>query len=184
MDIRCPKCAIEYELDDARVPADGATVKCASCEYVFLARRVPVAEEVGVTQAVVVPSREWKVRRPNGDSLTCESLAVLQGWIQNGTVTREDEVSLAGESWKPLGMVPELTRFFADDVHEEAPTEAISLQPLHGGLREARLERVVRSGRGKWIALILGGIALGAGAGWYIVFSKPHVEPAPSGVQP
>jgi predicted Zn finger-like uncharacterized protein len=39
MDVRCPNCKTEYELDEGRLRPGGVTVKCASCEHVFRVRR-------------------------------------------------------------------------------------------------------------------------------------------------
>lgn len=35
MDVRCEKCETVYELEDARVPARGARVKCTTCGHIF-----------------------------------------------------------------------------------------------------------------------------------------------------
>ena len=39
MDVGCPKCQTEYELDDARVTEDGVTVKCTTCGHVFRVKK-------------------------------------------------------------------------------------------------------------------------------------------------
>ncbi len=39
MDVRCPNCQTEYELDESRLKPAGVTVKCASCEHVFRVRK-------------------------------------------------------------------------------------------------------------------------------------------------
>ena len=39
MDVRCPRCQSEYELDDARVTDDGVTVKCSECAHVFRVKK-------------------------------------------------------------------------------------------------------------------------------------------------
>ncbi len=123
MDVSCPSCKSEYELDDARVPAEGVTVKCASCQYVFKVKR-PEARAPSLTTPgggsgvagsalpPAPPSREWKVRQVSGNVYTCRELTTLQKWIIEGKVVRDDEISLSGDAWKRLGNIPELASFF------------------------------------------------------------------------
>jgi predicted Zn finger-like uncharacterized protein len=130
MDVGCPKCQTEYDLDDARVPDDGVTVKCTSCKHVFRVKRkslvvtLPVKLEdaqsaispptVGspVELPPPPPAREWKVRQPKGNVFACRELTTLQKWIIEGKVARDDEISLTGDTWKRLGDIPELASFF------------------------------------------------------------------------
>lgn len=127
MDVRCPRCQSEYELDDARVTDDGVTVKCSECQHVFRVKKkslvmtLPVREDQALATAPLPPTaahREWKVRQPNGNTYLCRELTTLQKWIIEGKVTRNDEISLTGETWKRLGDIPELASFF--QVVEEA----------------------------------------------------------------
>lgn len=141
MDVGCPKCQTEYELDDARVPEDGVTVKCTTCGHVFRVKKkslvvtLPVREgEAAAHQArpagdlpPAPPSREWKIRQPGGNVFTCRELTTLQKWIIEGKVGRDDEISLSGDTWKRLGNIPELASFF--QVFEEAK-QARALQGL------------------------------------------------------
>lgn len=132
MDVGCPKCQTEYELDDTRVPEDGVTVKCTTCGHVFRVKKkslvvtLPVREgEAAVRQAQAAgelppapPSREWKIRQPGGNVFSCRELTTLQKWIIEGKIGRDDEISLSGDTWKRLGNIPELASFF--QVFEEA----------------------------------------------------------------
>ncbi|MEW6433026.1 MAG: zinc-ribbon domain-containing protein [Myxococcota bacterium] len=132
MDVGCPRCQTEYELDDARVPEDGVTVKCTTCGHIFRVKKkslvvtLPVREgEAGAQQArpagdlpPAPPSREWKIRQPGGNLFACRELTTLQKWIIEGKVGRDDEISLSGDTWKRLGNIPELASFF--QVFEEA----------------------------------------------------------------
>lgn len=120
MDVGCPKCQTEYELDDSRVTEDGVTVKCATCGHVFRVKKKSLVVTLPATPGDSVPaatlpppppSREWKIRTPRG-SFPCRDLTMLQKWIIEGKVHREDEISLTGETWKRLGDIPELGSFF------------------------------------------------------------------------
>ena len=130
MDVGCPKCQSEYELDDDRVTEEGVTVKCTSCGHVFRVKRkqlvvtLPVKPDSPPPTDLSTPSthsgelpppppsREWKLRQPNGNVFPCRDLTMLQKWIIEGKVQRDDEISLTGETWKRLGNIPELASFF------------------------------------------------------------------------
>jgi predicted Zn finger-like uncharacterized protein len=143
MDVGCPRCQTEYELDDARVPEDGVTVKCTTCGYVFRVKRkslvvtLPVREGEAAPQQArpasdlppAPPPREWKIRQPGGNVFVCRELTTLQKWIVEGKVGRDDEISLTGETWKRLGNIPELASFF--QVFEDA-SQARALRTTPG----------------------------------------------------
>jgi predicted Zn finger-like uncharacterized protein len=130
MDVSCPRCRTEYELEDSRVPEEGVTVKCTQCAHVFRVKKkalvvtLPVKpEEAANAQSVgslppAATTREWKVRQLNGNIFTCRELTTLQKWIVEGKIMRDDEISLSGDTWKRLGNIPELASFF--QVVEEA----------------------------------------------------------------
>jgi len=52
------------------------------------------------------------VRQSNGNIFTFRELTTLQKWIIEQKVSRDDEISLAGEQWKRLGNIAELASFF------------------------------------------------------------------------
>jgi predicted Zn finger-like uncharacterized protein len=139
MDVRCEQCGTEYEFDDAKVTDAGIAVKCTHCGFLFrVTRQVtavderPVAPEPRAGRAVsptttstaleattVVRSpppsrpRGWMIRKErSGDILEFKDLSTLQKWILERKVTRDDEISKTGESWKPLGSIVELSSFF------------------------------------------------------------------------
>jgi len=127
MDVGCPKCQTEYELDDARVTEEGVTVKCTSCGHVFRVKKKqlvvtlpvkpdsPAPTNLGPHSSELPPpppTREWKLRQPSGNMYPCRDLTMLQKWIIEGKVQRDDEISLTGETWKRLGNIPELASFF------------------------------------------------------------------------
>lgn len=145
MDVGCPQCQTEYELDDDRVGEDGVTVKCTSCGHVFRVKKKQLVVTLPARggEAPNTPlgpsasfgdlppataNREWKVRQATGNVFTCRDLTILQKWIIEGKVVRDDEISLTGETWKRLGNIPELASFF--QIVEEA-AKARALEALH-----------------------------------------------------
>ncbi|MBL8916190.1 MAG: zinc-ribbon domain-containing protein [Archangium sp.] len=152
MDVSCPRCQTEYELDDTRVTEDGVTVKCTSCAHVFRVKKKslvvtlpvrpgeppppppPSAPEPVGTLPPAPPLREWKLRQPNGNVYPCRDLTMLQKWIIEGKVQRDDEISLTGETWKRLGNIPELASFFqvVDDAAKARSLESMSKSPPVG----------------------------------------------------
>lgn len=140
MDVGCPKCQTEYELDDARVTEDGVTVKCTSCGHVFRVKKKQLVVTLpargdepislgssGTELPPAPPAREWKLRQPSGNIYPCRELTTLQKWIIEGKVSRDDEISLSGETWKRLGNIPELASFFqiVDDALKVRALEAM-----------------------------------------------------------
>jgi predicted Zn finger-like uncharacterized protein len=139
MDVGCPKCHTEYELEDARVPDEGVTVKCTTCAHVFRVKRRAAAvtlsvgpDDLGQALTELPPPaspRVWKVRQPGGAVLICRELTALQKWIVEARVSRDDEISLTGEVWKRLGDIPELASFF--QVVDQA-SRVRAYESLHG----------------------------------------------------
>jgi len=141
MDVGCPKCQTEYELDDARVTEDGVTVKCTTCGHIFRVKKkqlvvtlpsrgdppINLASGAAPELPPSPPSREWKLRQPSGNVFPCRDLTMLQKWIIEGKVSRDDEISLSGETWKRLGNIPELASFFqiVDDASKVRALEAL-----------------------------------------------------------
>lgn len=151
MDVRCERCKTEYEFDDARITEAGVTVKCTTCEHVFKVKKkalvvtVPVKPEDEAAAAVTSPAptptpsapgpadkREWKVRQASGNIFTFKELTTLQKWIVERKVSRDDEISLTGETWKRLGNIAELASFFqvVDEALKAAQLQALQSQGL------------------------------------------------------
>ncbi len=133
MDVKCEQCGTEYEFDDAKVTEAGIAVKCTHCGHLFrVVRHAVTAVEKPViaepraprgrrpddiptvtrTPAPVKP-RAWAIRKERtGELMEFKDLSTLQKWILERKVTRDDEISKTGESWKPLGSIVELSSFF------------------------------------------------------------------------
>lgn len=118
MDVVCERCNTEYEFDDALVSERGTTVKCTNCGHQF-----KVYRPSGQTGA---PARPWMLRRADGTTMTFDTLAVLQRWITEGRVRRDDQLSRDGTDWKPLGSIAELESFFAIAEGKGAASEPVA----------------------------------------------------------
>jgi predicted Zn finger-like uncharacterized protein len=136
MDIKCERCGTEYEFDDSRVSEEGVTVKCSTCGHLFKIRKKsfvltePVPQEDG---GAADGGKNWMVRRRDGTVLSFKELTTLQKWIVERRVSRDDEISKSGETWKRLGGIAELASFFQVVDQAMAATQpslaAISLPP-------------------------------------------------------
>ena len=104
MDIRCPSCSTLYEFNEARLKRGPINLKCSQCGHVF---RVE-----GRKGSQAKKSSRWMMRKRDGDILYFQGLSTLQKWIVDRTVTRQDEISKTGKSWKALGEIGELSSFF------------------------------------------------------------------------
>lgn len=121
MDVRCDKCGTEYEFDENRIGANGVTVKCTACGFVFKVRRPRRPPPRATTTIGKGPQgKEWLVRKPDGQMIAFRELTTLQKWIVEGRISRDDEISKNGETWKRLGNIMELEPFFS--VYEKART--------------------------------------------------------------
>ena len=115
MDVRCEKCGTEYEFEDQRITEEGVTVKCSTCGHLFKIRRKSFVLTEPVTlekKPSAEAERQWIIRKTDGSILNFKELTTLQKWIVEQKVSREDEISRSGESWKKLGSIPELASFF------------------------------------------------------------------------
>ena len=116
MDIKCERCGTEYEFDDTRVSEEGVTVKCSTCGHLFKVRK----KSFVLTEPVLpdaeskdeIGDRNWMVRQLDGSVLSFKELTTLQKWIVERRVSRDDEISKSGETWKRLGSIAELASFF------------------------------------------------------------------------
>ncbi|MSP62333.1 MAG: tetratricopeptide repeat protein [Myxococcales bacterium] len=73
--------------------------------------------------------RTWLVRSAaTGDVKRFRELTTLQQWIVEKKVSRDDEISRSGETWKRLGGIAELASFF--HVVEQAETRPTAAYPI------------------------------------------------------
>jgi predicted Zn finger-like uncharacterized protein len=149
MDVRCERCGTEYEFDEDRITEAGVAVRCTHCGHVFMVKKksvvvtgpVPTGADRPPMAGGPIPApsalppraagnraKEWKVRQPNGNLITFKELTTLQKWIVERKVSRNDEISMTGQSWKRLGNIAELSSFF-QVVDEAQRAAALSGQP-------------------------------------------------------
>lgn len=132
MDVQCPNCGGEYELDDSLVATSGTSVRCIQCSHVF---------NVYQTATAFTEQDEWFVRKPDtGETFRFEGLGELQQSISSGQVNRDDLFSRGSQghkTWKRLSDIPEMQPLFeATDVNIKVKTsrpkligEAATLPP-------------------------------------------------------
>jgi predicted Zn finger-like uncharacterized protein len=135
-------------------------------------------------------AREWRLRQPSGNTFTFKDLTTLQKWIVERKVSRDDELSLTGETWKRLGDIAELATFF--QVVDEAQKAAVLQAQL--GMASGAAPRpgpqgpvppatpsvqppAERKGSRLGVLLVLLLVLLGGGAlGYYYLMMMPRPE--------
>lgn len=125
MDVRCSRCATEYEFDDALISERGTTVKCTNCGYQF--KIYPGAGKG------LAPER-WVVRTAEGRELVYTSLRELQRGIADKKVGASDLLSRGKQAPRPLGSIAELEPFFQVLVtsSKKASDDLRAQRTLHG----------------------------------------------------
>jgi predicted Zn finger-like uncharacterized protein len=123
MDVRCSRCATEYEFDDALISERGTTVKCTNCGYQF---KIYPGEGTGVA-----PER-WVVRTASGRELVYTSLRELQRGIADKKVNANDLLSRGKQAARPLGSIAELAPFFQVPVIKKSKDDLRAQRTLHG----------------------------------------------------
>jgi predicted Zn finger-like uncharacterized protein len=111
MDVRCNRCATEYEFDDALISERGTTVKCTNCGFQF---------KVFPTGSQTQEPERWVVRTTTGGDLVYTSLRELQRGIAEQKVGPNDLLSRGRQPPRALGSIAELEPFFADSQKNSA----------------------------------------------------------------
>jgi predicted Zn finger-like uncharacterized protein len=140
MDVRCERCRAQYVFDDAQVTPTGLTVQCNQCGHLFRVKKkelvvtLPVKPEdlheqpmqasaaapvvkpaplpAPVQPPAAPPAPDWIIRQPGGQTLSFSELNILQRWIVERKVGRDDEVTRGDGVWVKLGTLGELQTFF------------------------------------------------------------------------
>ena len=104
MDVQCPRCETVYDFDEKQLTPEGINVKCGQCGATFRMK--------GASQNLPQGHR-WMIKHQNtGDILYFNNLTMLQKWIVERKVCKDDHISKTGERWKCLGEIGELSSFF------------------------------------------------------------------------
>ncbi len=119
MDVTCERCGTEYEFDETLVSDRGTTVKCTNCGHLFKVFRRG-AEPSRADESTKI----WQLRMASGETQAFGSLKELQRLIAEGKVSEDDKLARAGEGWKRLGDIAELSTFFAAARPAKKPTPA------------------------------------------------------------
>jgi predicted Zn finger-like uncharacterized protein len=120
--------------------------------------RAASAGSAGAHLGTAHPEKIWLIRRSHSrEVMRLRELTTLQQWIVERRLSREDQISLSGEHWKPLGGIAELEPFF--QVVEQAAAVAISHQG--SPVRSSEPPRVPRASEGLPPLAASGPIALG-----------------------
>lgn len=124
MDAVCPHCSTQYDFDESRIPPEGLDVRCSHCGDVFHARpdqvsvgdgpepKVVIDASLAVQTQAELPDQPWRVQTARGEELELHDFSVLQRWIIERRVARDDLISRTGKRWRPLGDIVELSSFF------------------------------------------------------------------------
>jgi predicted Zn finger-like uncharacterized protein len=131
MDVTCERCGTEYEFDETLVSDRGTTVKCTHCGHLFKVFRPGTGDG----------PKTWTIRTRAGRVENLSSLRDLQRLITQGELTREDEISRSGETWKKLGDIAELVTFFAAAEASTRPPRKDGTQPFTTGQRATPFAR-------------------------------------------
>jgi predicted Zn finger-like uncharacterized protein len=121
MDVTCSRCQSVYEFEDTLVSTKGVVVRCTHCGHLF--KIFPPG-----TSPSLPEESGWMLRREDGTVFAIDRFSTLQKWIAQGKVTRRDELSRTGESWKRIGEIVELSPFF-DMVEASGSTQRSDTSP-------------------------------------------------------
>jgi tetratricopeptide (TPR) repeat protein/DNA-directed RNA polymerase subunit RPC12/RpoP len=110
MDVRCARCGIEYEFDDALISDRGTMVRCTECGHQFR-----------VHPSHVIPGApdEWRIVTPDGQTIVYLTLRELQQGITQGQVGRDANLIRGSSPARPLGTIAELDPFFPTPAGEQ-----------------------------------------------------------------
>jgi len=113
MQVTCSKCQTVYRFDKSEVNDQVVRMKCSHCGNLFLVKLekgkdIPTVISDDTEEAPEV----WRIRKPDGSVLVCDSITSLQRWIVEGKVNKKDEITQDGHNWKKLGNMVEFASFF------------------------------------------------------------------------
>jgi predicted Zn finger-like uncharacterized protein len=104
MDVKCENCGTVYSLDETLVSASGTSVRCTKCSVVFKVYRFTNSNN---------ENDPWIVKHTDGTVVSFDRMAVLQHWISEGKISKDDLISKKGGASKRIGDMPEMQPFFS-----------------------------------------------------------------------
>ncbi|QDG52451.1 tetratricopeptide repeat protein [Persicimonas caeni] len=115
MNITCPSCSAEYEVDSSRVPADGLSMRCPKCSHTFQVDPDDVQDDGGST-LLGASGRSGKVdrffvKRPTGKVFGPFDKNAIRMMLEAGKLSGDAEVSADKESWQGLDEIPEFAEY-------------------------------------------------------------------------
>ena len=152
MQIICPNCQAEYDLDPPAAPFardQDLVFRCTACATAIPLRlNEPAlssgAEEDPETDLAEAPPRveSFILLRQGGSTYRVENTAQLQRWIAERRIWPEDEVAMDGGEWQRVGDIEAYSVFFrlvedaervrggADSPRESAKTTSSPSPPM------------------------------------------------------
>ncbi len=111
MNINCPQCGKEYEIDDSKIPEGGAKVKCSQCETM-----IDIDYPVENTP-------DWYITTDNGENVYEASDKEVTEWIHENRLLKEHKISKDNQNWTTLAEIPKFMAIFTEKEREAALTE-------------------------------------------------------------
>ena len=127
MIVTCPNCQTRYNLPDAKIPADGAKVKCSKCAHVFKAELPPVTPEEKVESLLEDESPATETQAGDDFEETFEDVASGE----DKAAAPESPVEESAEEG-PEEDMPGMDDLF--DESDDIPTPDEGASPTGGGV--------------------------------------------------
>ncbi|MCL2326250.1 MAG: zinc-ribbon domain-containing protein [Proteobacteria bacterium] len=133
--VKCDQCSQSYQVNESRLPSQGARIKCPSCGNVFLIKppsaeetgtsqlaktlEVPKIESAGAPKSAGVPKDDtpWKICHA-GLTYTFYGVDNLRDWLAQRATLAGVKIAHNNEQWHEFGDYPEvlttelITKFF------------------------------------------------------------------------
>ncbi len=118
MKITCDKCNALYDVDDRRIPPEGLTMKCPRCLASFTVKPAvaggPLDSGWDIPAAPRPPAAagsKYYLRRRTGKVFGPFLEKAIASMLEQGKLEGDEDLSLDGQSWQPLGFVPALAPY-------------------------------------------------------------------------
>jgi len=124
--VTCDKCGKSYQVNEAKLPPQGARMKCQNCQHIMIIRLGGDAADKSssdrANDAAQQPSEAvvaevsaqdvkdeitWKIRHA-GLTYTFHDLSSLQDWLKGRASAENVKVAKGEDDWKELGDYPEV----------------------------------------------------------------------------